>query len=117
MLDHAVVQTGLLPHRLFSRMFLDTHHLLLECTFSLLDRAFQTASTRWTRSDIRWTASAVIRLDMRWDLASPLIMVHKAQKPPSKRCHSLQRVAQVSTARYHVFYTCIDVYCPISPLA
>lgn len=55
--------------------------------------------TCWTRSDIRWTASAVIRLDMRWDLASPLEMVYRTRKPPSQRCHSLHCTAKVSTCQ------------------
>lgn len=90
-------------HR-FQVLFSADAHTLLDSTYPRLDKAFHPSKSS-TRSGIRWTASAVIRLDMRWDLARPLKMVCKTRKPPSERCHTAVCSAsqKVSPARYHVF--------------
>lgn len=97
MLDHAFVQARLLPDHIASGFSPDATPSWIAHT-----RGWTRLSSRqtcWTRSDIRWTASAVIRLNMRWDHASPLKMVYETRKPPSEQCHNLHCTAKVSTCQ------------------
>lgn len=54
---------------------------LVERTLSAVGRGFQSVRVFVSEVSPHKTASAVIRLDMRWDLASLLKMVHEQQLP------------------------------------